>query len=161
MFTLLRDMTDFLEDQYVTGPMATQLREELYKVLIHSHPFIRHMSKVDIDQPISLQHSDDSLRCVASLRFLLMHQEIAAITNFLGHAQVIQEVRPDAVALVDSFGFEDYVLNSAIGRHDGDVYTALLKAAEGSRLNETEEGPAWHDILKPVLTSSRAPSSKL
>ena len=34
----------------------------------------------------------------------------------------VQEVRPDAVALVDSFGFEDFLLNSAIGRKDGDVY---------------------------------------
>lgn len=34
----------------------------------------------------------------------------------------VQAVRPDAVALVDSFGFEDFLLNSAIGRKDGDVY---------------------------------------
>lgn len=36
--------------------------------------------------------------------------------------EAIQAVRPDAVALVDSFGFEDFLLNSAIGRADGDVY---------------------------------------
>lgn len=72
----------------------------------------------------------------------------------------MREVRPDAVALVDSFGFEDYVLNSALGRYDGDVYTALLKDASNSRLNKTEEGPAWHDILKPVLTA-KSPQAKL
>ena len=76
------------------------------------------------------------------------------------HDQVLRDLRPDAVALVDSFGFEDYLLNSAIGRHDGDVYSALLEAAKRSKLNQTEEGPAWHDILKPVLTAS-GPSSKL
>ena len=74
--------------------------------------------------------------------------------------QVMREVRPNAVALVDSFGFEDYVLNSALGRYDGDVYTALLEDATNSRLNKTEEGPAWHDILKPVLTAKR-PKAKL
>ena len=31
-------------------------------------------------------------------------------------AQLLKELRPDAVALVDSFGFDDYQLNSAIGR---------------------------------------------
>ena len=29
---------------------------------------------------------------------------------------LLKELRPDAVALVDSFGFSDYVLNSCIGR---------------------------------------------
>ena len=34
------------------------------------------------------------------------------------------------MALVDAFGIEDYVLNSALGRQDGDVYTALLDMAQ-------------------------------
>lgn len=29
---------------------------------------------------------------------------------------LLRELRPDAVALVDGFGFEDYILNSALGR---------------------------------------------
>ncbi len=44
--------------------------------------------------------------------------------------QLLAEVRPDAVALVDAFGFEDYALNSALGRYDGDVYCALLEMAQ-------------------------------
>jgi hypothetical protein len=36
------------------------------------------------------------------------------------------------VALVDAFGFEDYALNSALGRYDGDVYRALLDMAQAS-----------------------------
>ena len=35
---------------------------------------------------------------------------------------LLAAVRPDAVALVDAFGFDDYLLNSALGRKDGDVY---------------------------------------
>lgn len=34
------------------------------------------------------------------------------------------------VALVDAFGIEDYALNSALGRQDGDVYAALLEMAQ-------------------------------
>lgn len=74
--------------------------------------------------------------------------------------QVMRELRPDAVALVDGFGFEDYILNSALGRHDGDVYRALLDGAQRSKLNNTEEGPGWDDILKPLL-SGRKPRAKL
>ena len=41
--------------------------------------------------------------------------------------ELLLELRPDAVALVDSFGIEDYQLNSCLGRSDGDVYRALLE----------------------------------
>jgi acyl-CoA oxidase len=65
-------------------------------------------------------------------------------------------LRPNAVALVDAFGFTDYELNSALGRQDGDVYRSLLEMAQGSPLNESEEGPAWEAVLKPVMLRARA-----
>jgi len=51
---------------------------------------------------------------------------------------LLAALRPDAVALVDAFGIEDYLLNSALGRADGDVYRALLAAARASPLNATQ-----------------------
>ena len=51
---------------------------------------------------------------------------------------LLAALRPDAVALVDAFGIEDYLLNSALGRADGDVYRALLTAARASPLNATQ-----------------------
>ena len=36
--------------------------------------------------------------------------------------QVLRELRPDAVALVDAFAIPDYVLDSSLGRFDGNVY---------------------------------------
>ena len=58
------------------------------------------------------------------------------------------------MALVDGFGLEDYLLNSCLGRKDGNVYEALLEAAKRSPFNATDEGPAW----KPVLQARLAPS---
>eukprot|EP00884_Botryococcus_braunii_P015671 jgi/Botrbrau1/2788/Bobra.0125s0001.1 len=60
-------------------------------------------------------------------------------------------LRPEAVALVDSFGLSDYLLNSALGRYDGDVYRDLLARAKVSPLNDTQEGPGWHGVLQPML----------
>ena len=68
---------------------------------------------------------------------------------------LLREVRPDAVALVDSFAFPDYQLNSALGREDGDVYAALLSMAQGSPLNATPEGPAWATVLGPAMRQAR------
>ncbi|KAK2077143.1 hypothetical protein QBZ16_004777 [Prototheca wickerhamii] len=70
--------------------------------------------------------------------------------------QLVREVRPDAVAYTDGFGYDDYLLNSALGRKDGDVYRALLDMAQASPLNDSEEGPAWDAVLKAQLGSTKA-----
>ena len=64
-------------------------------------------------------------------------------------------IRPNAIAFVDSFGYDDYILNSAIGRKDGNVYKALAQAAENSPFNLTEEGPAWRPVLRHLLQKDR------
>ena len=38
------------------------------------------------------------------------------------HQQLLKELRPEAVALVDAFAISDYELDSALGKQDGDVY---------------------------------------
>lgn len=63
----------------------------------------------------------------------------------------MRALRPNAVALVDSFAYPDYLLNSALGRKDGDIYAALLTMAKSSPLNRTDEGPAWKPVLEQLL----------
>lgn len=74
---------------------------------------------------------------------------------------LVRELRPDAVALVDAYGYDDYLLNSALGRKDGNVYQALLDAAQISPLNDTQEGPAWDPVLKKLLSPAARANSKL
>ncbi|BGP42760.1 hypothetical protein JCM10450v2_006871 [Rhodotorula kratochvilovae] len=50
---------------------------------------------------------------------------------------LLAELRPQAVSLVDAWGCPDYLLNSALGREDGDVYPALVRFAQGEPLNKT------------------------
>ena len=45
-------------------------------------------------------------------------------------------VRKEAVPLVDAFSFPDEVLNSALGRYDGDVYTHLYEWAQKAPRNK-------------------------
>jgi len=95
-------------------------------------------------------------RCAAVCALSTGAQAAAARTQ---HRQLLAALRPEAVSLVDAFGWEDYALNSALGRADGDVYTALLNMARTSPLNRTEAGPAWETVLKPVM--HRKPLPKL
>uniref|UniRef100_A0A383WBN6 Acyl-coenzyme A oxidase n=2 Tax=Tetradesmus obliquus TaxID=3088 RepID=A0A383WBN6_TETOB len=89
-------------------------------------------------------------------RWMTGEQAAAARTQ---HRALLAALRPEAVGLVDAFGWEDYALNSALGRQDGDVYKALLDMATVSPLNRTQQGPAWESVLKPVL--HRKPLPKL
>lgn len=42
---------------------------------------------------------------------------------------LMKSIRPHAVSLVDAWSIPDYLLDSALGRQDGDVYNALWKKA--------------------------------
>ncbi|KAJ4945039.1 hypothetical protein JOQ06_013578 [Pogonophryne albipinna] len=52
--------------------------------------------------------------------------------------ELLSQLRPNAVALVDSFDINDKRLNSILGRYDGNVYEHLFEWARRSPLNDTE-----------------------
>jgi len=64
---------------------------------------------------------------------------------------LLNEIRPDCIALVDSFDIPDFVLKSTIGRYDGNVYEALFDAAQHSTLNRTEVFQGYEEVLRPHL----------
>jgi len=53
-------------------------------------------------------------------------------------SSLLDQLRPDAVSLVDAFDIPDHVLMSAIGRYDGNIYEALFESAQRSILNKTD-----------------------
>jgi len=60
-------------------------------------------------------------------------------------------VRADVVPLMDAFEFPDNVLNSALGRYDGNVYEALYAGAKASPLNESDPFEGYTEHLRPHL----------
>ncbi len=56
--------------------------------------------------------------------------------------QMFKEVRKEAIPLVDAFDFPDKVLNSALGRYDGDVYNHLFQWAQKAPRNRKKVGGA-------------------
>lgn len=87
-------MGDFLEDGYIDGDQATEIRAEIFRLLA--------------------------------------------------------EIRPDAAALVDSFGLSDYFLNSALGAKDGDVYRRLYEEVQDAPFNKRHTPPGY-ELLQPKL----------
>lgn len=64
---------------------------------------------------------------------------------------LLDELRPDAIALVDSFNISDFELSSALGRFDGRVYETLYEWAQQSELNKNEVVDGYEEYLKPLF----------
>ncbi|KAM8878434.1 peroxisomal acyl-coenzyme A oxidase 1 isoform 1-T1 [Spinachia spinachia] len=64
--------------------------------------------------------------------------------------ELLSQLRPNAVALVDAFDFHDKRLKSVLGRYDGNVYENLFEWARRSPLNSTEVHESFHKYLKPL-----------
>uniref|UniRef100_A0AAY5KYY4 Acyl-coenzyme A oxidase n=1 Tax=Esox lucius TaxID=8010 RepID=A0AAY5KYY4_ESOLU len=77
------------------------------------------------------QHSGDFLQAG-----LLSAPQLSQASQTL--KQLLVQLRPDAVALVDAFDFRDEMLNSVLGRYDGNVYEHMFEWARRSPLNKTE-----------------------
>jgi acyl-CoA oxidase len=78
---------------------------------------------------------------------------------------LLHEVRPNAVALVDSFKFPDYLLNSSLGRSDGKVYEDMTERAGMEPINgltmnidirspEIVRGESPNELLKEAIAKS-------
>ena len=66
------------------------------------------------------------------------------------------QVRPNAVALVDSFSYTDHYLGSILGRYDGNVYPKLYEAAWEDPLNDSDVADGFHQYVQPMLKLSSA-----
>ncbi|KAL9961620.1 hypothetical protein ACROYT_G030602 [Oculina patagonica] len=69
---------------------------------------------------------------------------------------LMEKLRPEAVSLVDAFDYSDYVLNSALGRHDGNVYEDLFRWAQRSVLNKEQVQPGYYKYLRPLMNSNKS-----
>uniref|UniRef100_A0A8C7Q565 Acyl-coenzyme A oxidase n=1 Tax=Oncorhynchus mykiss TaxID=8022 RepID=A0A8C7Q565_ONCMY len=82
------------------------------------------------------QHSGD---------FLQVTTTMATVSQRL--KELLAQLRPNAVALVDAFDYRDEMLNSVLGRYDGNVYEHMFEWARRSPLNKTEVS-SWRGPFK-------------
>jgi len=60
-------------------------------------------------------------------------------------------IRIDAVPLVDAFNFPDFILNSPLGRYDGEVYKNYFERVKAAP-NATGKAHYWDKVIKPMTT---------
>ncbi|KAL7317865.1 hypothetical protein PS15m_004166 [Mucor circinelloides] len=64
---------------------------------------------------------------------------------------LLEQIRPEAVSLVDAFALPDYFLHSALGRYDGKVYESMTEMAEREPLNHTLVVDGYDECIKPFV----------
>ncbi|CAH0492253.1 unnamed protein product [Peronospora farinosa] len=64
--------------------------------------------------------------------------------------ELLALIRPHAVTLVDGFNFSDHMLNSTLGRYDGNVYEALFESTQHDPLNHSSDKVALYELLRPI-----------
>jgi acyl-CoA oxidase len=76
--------------------------------------------------------------------------------------QLLKEIRPHAVRLVDSWAFDDYILDSSLGRYDGKVYEDMFyRANELNPLNRVTVDPYPESPVLFKRIEGKDPRSKL
>ncbi|KAF9978994.1 acyl-coenzyme A oxidase [Actinomortierella ambigua] len=64
---------------------------------------------------------------------------------------LVASLADNAVALVDAFDHPDFILNSALGAHDGDAYKRLWDAAQSEPLNQRKVCDGYEEYIRPLL----------
>jgi len=72
---------------------------------------------------------------------------------------LLEEVRKDAVPLVDSLDISDYSLRSALGCYNGDYINNLYQWVQMEPANKVEVTEGYQEFLKPLMLFGRKHSS--
>lgn len=75
--------------------------------------------------------------------------------------KLLASLRREAVALADAWAFPDYLLNSALGRWDGNVYEAIYNSCLDDPNNKTDVHPGYYRHIQYILHPERKRSSRL
>ena len=86
------------------------------------------------------------IQCLSSVHIVQLRQALL---------DTMTQLRPSAVGLCDARDFHDFRLKSALGRYDGDVYPAIMKAAKQDPLNTKSDeggvGMGYDESLKKLI----------
>uniref|UniRef100_A0A0M3IWA5 ACOX domain-containing protein n=1 Tax=Ascaris lumbricoides TaxID=6252 RepID=A0A0M3IWA5_ASCLU len=104
-----------------------------------------------IKDVVTFYLTHELIECAAGL---LDGQQVAYLRSIF--YRMMDNMRPNVVALVDAFDINDRELNSVLGRRDGKVYENLLEWAQLSPLNKTDVINAYKEYLEPYMKQARS-----
>ncbi|CAK1544436.1 unnamed protein product [Leptosia nina] len=92
----------------------------------------------------AIQKIGDLLQCVS-----ISESDLESLHSW--YENILVQLRPNAVGLVDAFDIRDDMLQSTLGAYDGRVYERLMEEALKSPLNAEPVNHTFHKYLKPFM----------
>ncbi|XP_058460944.1 probable peroxisomal acyl-coenzyme A oxidase 1 isoform X2 [Malaya genurostris] len=96
---------------------------------------------------------DEALKFSGDLLRFTTISETGLVQLQQKYETILAAIRPNAVGIVDAFDYPDYVLGSALGAFDGNVYQRLYDEALKSPLNQEPVNKTFELYLKPLMRS--------
>ncbi|KAI9503930.1 acyl-CoA dehydrogenase/oxidase C-terminal [Coemansia spiralis] len=132
----------------------------LHAARMHTYTYLLHRFVAQVEQsPAQLRPILALLARLFGAHSAVQHSGEFLQSGFYSGAQIetlkafvntaCADVRKDAVSLTDAFGYTDYVVNSPLGRYDGDVYEKYFDLV--TSLNPTKPVPYFDSLIKPLL----------
>ncbi|KAK9686324.1 fatty-acyl coenzyme A oxidase, variant 2 [Basidiobolus ranarum] len=66
--------------------------------------------------------------------------------------ELCSAIRKDAIPLVDAFNLSDFVINSPLGRYDGNVYESYFNVVKSN--NPQQPVPYFESTIRPILNAN-------
>ncbi|XP_055606296.1 probable peroxisomal acyl-coenzyme A oxidase 1 [Uranotaenia lowii] len=98
---------------------------------------------------------DEALKATGDLLRFTTMSETDLIHLQRKYEEALSILRPDAVSIVDAFDYPDFVLGSALGAYDGNVYERLFEEAKKSPLNQEPVNKTFEMYLKPMMRRAK------
>ncbi|KAJ2783856.1 fatty-acyl coenzyme A oxidase [Coemansia javaensis] len=132
----------------------------LHAARMHTYTYLLHRFDAQVAQsPGALRPILTRLARLFGAHSAVQHSGEFLLAGFYSPAQVdalkafvstaCAELRPDAVPLTDAFGYSDYVINSPLGRYDGNVYEKYFELV--TELNPQKPVPYFDSVIRPLL----------
>ncbi|KAJ1668112.1 fatty-acyl coenzyme A oxidase [Coemansia sp. RSA 1813] len=132
----------------------------LHAARMHTYTYLLHRFAAQVDRsPAPLRSVLTLLAQLFGAHSAVQHSGEFLQSGFYSGAQVdtlkafvntaCADVRKDAVPLTDAFGYTDYMVNSPLGRYDGNVYEKYFDIV--TSLNPAKPVPYFDSLIKPLL----------
>ena len=69
-------------------------------------------------------------------------------------SSLCREIRKDSIPLTDSFNFSDFIINSPLGRYDGNIYESYFNLVNSAHKPATIP-PYFSSVIHPLLNRDR------
>ncbi|KAJ1788785.1 fatty-acyl coenzyme A oxidase [Coemansia sp. RSA 1938] len=144
----------------------------LHAARMHTYTYLLHRFVAQVEQsPAALRPILTLLAQLFGAHSAVQHSGEFLQAGFYSGAQIealkvfvndaCAQIRKDAVPLTDAFDYSDYIINSPLGRYDGDVYEKYFELV--TSLNPQKPVPYFDSLIRPLLerTNESQPGPEL